>query len=262
MQNDLAAFDVPAFLQELRRTGCALGEPFHYFSSTTSTNDEAKRLAISGAPHGTTCFAEFQTEGRGRHGKHWQAEAKSQILTSIVLRGVNLQQATLTLAVGVALHRALEPLLPAQSLRIKWPNDLEVDGRKLAGILTESHVTSGGAAMIVGVGLNVWEPYSNDTLPLHATALRKLGCAMDRERLMVRLLAELATAVEDFARAGLAPFLPYLNRYDALQGAVVQVDAFEGRALGVAPNGALRVQTATGEVLVASGTVTRLGPPP
>src|SRR5690606_34522208 len=128
-----------AYLMRLRNVGCPLGEPLHYFASTTSTNDQAKTAASQGALSGATFVADHQTAGRGRHGRQWLATPNQQLLVSVVWRprgGVTT--AALTLAVGVALHRALAPLLPApETLAIKWPNDLEARGRKLAGVLVE-----------------------------------------------------------------------------------------------------------------------------
>lgn len=256
---ELSPFDVTAFLAELRSAGCALGEPFHYFTTTTSTNDEAKRLANGGAPHGTTCFADFQTSGRGRQGKSWQAQPNAQLLTSIVLRGSNItNDATLTLAVGVALHRALQSLLPGeQSLCIKWPNDIEANGRKLAGILTESHATGDAVVTVVGIGLNVWEPPSLTPLVPQPIALRSLGLELARETLMVQLLQALEGALSTFHAGGLPPFVQYLNQFDALNGATVSIDGLEGRASGIAPDGSLLLATANGIAAVSSGNVVR-----
>jgi BirA family transcriptional regulator, biotin operon repressor / biotin---[acetyl-CoA-carboxylase] ligase len=250
-------FDVNAFLTMLRRSGCSLGEPFHYFTTTTSTSDEAKQLALHNAPHGTTCLAEFQTNGRGRQGKTWQAQPNAHLLVSVVLRGANLvNNAAVTLAVGVAIHRALQPLVGKHPLRIKWPNDIEVDGNKLAGILTETHLSAGASATIVGFGVNVLEPSVADH-SLKARALRTLGCEVGRERLLLSLLSTVEAALADFERSGLTTFVPYLNQYDALWGATVHVDGIEGRALGVAADGGLLLDTGSERVTVGSGTVER-----
>ncbi len=195
-------------------------------------------------------------------GKAWAAQANAQILTSVLLRnsrGTN--NAALTLAVGVALHRALQSLLPEeQSLRIKWPNDIEAKGRKLAGILTESTTSESAVVTVVGIGLNVWEPPSPVAGEVQPIALRTLGLDVSRESLMVRLLQALAEAVATFERDDLVPFVPYLNQYDALLGTTISVDGVEGQAAGIASDGALRVATAQGVVAVSSGTIERKSP--
>lgn len=257
--SELSPFDVNAFLAELRRVGCSLGEPFHYFSTTTSTNDEANRLARLGVAHGATCFADYQSNGRGRQGKHWFAQPNAQLLASVLLRDVHVANgAQLTLAVGAALHRALRSVLPPDvPLHVKWPNDIEANGRKLAGILTESQLGADAITTVVGFGVNVWEPPHVDDELMHPVALRSLGCDVQRELLLITLLTSIDEALTAFRASGLTSFVPYLNQYDALAGANVNVDGKQGRALGIDADGALLVGTPEGKIAVTSGTVER-----
>lgn len=255
----LSPFEVNVFLAELRRVGCSLGEPFHYFSTTTSTNDEVKRLAATNVAHGATCLADYQSDGRGRQGKRWFAQPNAQLLASVLLRDMPLANgAQLTLAVGVALHRALQAVLPAEvKLHVKWPNDIEAGGRKLAGILTEAQLTTDAVTTVVGFGVNVCEPSRAEDEYMHPVALRSLGCEASREHLMVALLGSIEQALGAFRSSGLASFVPYLNQYDALAGMNVSVDGKVGRAAGIDADGALLLETSHGRVAVTSGTVER-----
>jgi BirA family biotin operon repressor/biotin-[acetyl-CoA-carboxylase] ligase len=129
-----------------------LGEPRHHFAAVGSTNDEARRLAGDGAPHGTTVTATSQTAGRGRQGRAWVAPAGQALTVSIVLRGLR-HPALLPLAVAVAVAETV-----GDDARIKWPNDVVFSGddgtlRKVAGILCEGRPAEGWA--VAGIGLNV-----------------------------------------------------------------------------------------------------------
>lgn len=253
-------FDVRAYLTRLRQVGCPLGEPLHYFASTTSTNDQAKTAASQGAASGATFVADHQTAGRGRHGRQWLAAPNQQLSVSVVWRPRGgVAPAALTLAVGVALHRALTPLLPAsESLTIKWPNDLEARGRKLAGVLVEASTTPHGPHVVIGFGLNV---HSAPTLAeLTPISLAELGMAITREGLLVDLLRALNGELNAFERHGAEAAVRYLNRHHALRGQSVRVDDVEGTVVKVSPAGALVLQTSTGLREVSSGTVERRTP--
>src|SRR3954464_7132382 len=129
------------------------GSPHRHFRLTDSTNDRARELAEAGAPHGTVVTASEQTAGRGRQGRTWSAPAGGALLYSAILRPLDERHMLLPLAVPIAVAEAVEVLRPAVGCRIKWPNDIWVEGRKLAGILIEARPQDGWA--VIGIGLNL-----------------------------------------------------------------------------------------------------------
>lgn len=134
----------------------AMGAVRVWFPRLTSTMDVAMALASAGAPHGTLVEAAEQTAGRGRLGRRWVAPAGSAFLGSWLLRApAGMALTALSPAVAAAVLRAVAALLPAAPVGFKWPNDVQVEGRKVAGILLTSRVTPPGAIVIAGTGINV-----------------------------------------------------------------------------------------------------------
>lgn len=252
-------FGVQHFLTHLRGVGSAFGEPFHYFTTTSSTNDEARTLATRGAPSGTTLLADHQTAGRGRLGRQWLAEPNQQLLVSLIWRPrAGSPQAALTLAVGVGLHRALSAILPAAPpLALKWPNDLEVSKRKLGGVLVEGGSSEHGPHAVIGFGLNVHPVQLAPDVTMNPVSLEELGVTAPREELLVTLLRSLDAELGRFEREGLNEAVTYLNRHHALAGEMVEVDGIRGTVACVAANGALVLETESGRKAVSSGTVER-----
>ena len=146
-----------------------------------STNDLARARAVAGEAAGLVIQADAQTRGRGRFGRNWASPA-GNLYASFLLRpgGPLAEAATLSLVAGLAVAEALDPLVddPAR-LRLKWPNDVLLDGRKLAGILLEGADDGRGAAawIVVGLGLNLaWSPADlPHTVSLAAAAGRQVG---------------------------------------------------------------------------------------
>ena len=160
-------------------------------AETASTNADAADAARAGAPEGTVVVAEHQTAGRGRLDRTWESPPGSGLALSAVLRPDGLALADwpwIPLMAGVATAEAVAQLgLVAQ---LKWPNDVEIGGRKLAGILVERIETPVGAAAIVGVGLNV--AMTADQLPIPtATSLSLEGLDVDREAVLSAILEAL-----------------------------------------------------------------------
>jgi BirA family biotin operon repressor/biotin-[acetyl-CoA-carboxylase] ligase len=137
------------------------GTPHRHYRSTDSTNTRARKLAVAGAPHGTVVTAAEQSEGRGRQGRTWTAPPNKALLYSAVLRPLEEHHTLLPLAVPLAVSEAAEELQPGIECSVKWPNDVLVEGRKLAGILIEARPQDGWA--VIGVGLNL--TISRDEFP-------------------------------------------------------------------------------------------------
>jgi BirA family biotin operon repressor/biotin-[acetyl-CoA-carboxylase] ligase len=206
----------------------ALGRPRLHLRATTSTNDRARELAQAGAPHGTLVTAGEQSAGRGRQGRTWSAPAGSALLLSLVLRD---PPSLLPLAAGVAVAD-----VAGADARVKWPNDVLVDGRKVAGILAEGRPQDGWA--VLGIGVNVAVRLEDLPPELHETAGTLGLTAADVEPTLAQLLSALvdALALDDGA---------LLARYrdrDALAGREVAWSGGSGRARGIDGEGRLVVE--------------------
>lgn len=219
---------------------------------TVSTQIDA---ASAGAP-GQGCavfFAEYQSAGMGRNGRTWASPASANLYFS-VSRRFSRRLATmsgLSLVVGIAAAEALLAMGFA-GVRLKWPNDLWVDARKLGGILVQLRNDPPGCNAIIGMGLNVRMPDEAARQIDQAWCdLSQLGHGVvSRNEVAARLLGVLLPALQRFDEAGLAPFLSRWQALDALRGKPVRVtdgaQRFEGTCLGIDDDGALRLSTDAG----------------
>lgn len=165
-----------------------LGRPRLHLRETSSTNDRARELAAAGAPHGTIVTAGTQTAGRGRQGRTWSAPPGRALLLSVIVRGSGEAFSLLPLAAAVAVADVAGP-----EARIKWPNDILLGDRKLAGVLCEGRPQEGWA--IVGVGVNVAVDLRDLPAELHATAATLGRPPTDVDVVLGRLLTELDRAL-------------------------------------------------------------------
>ena len=255
----MTPFDADRFRAAARESKPALGRPLMYEPVTGSTNDNALLAARSGAPHGSLFVADEQTAGRGRRGNVWLAAPGESLLFSVLLRPkLELSQTSaLTLAIGLALRDAVDPLLTT-SAQIKWPNDLYVNGKKLAGVLVESQLQGEHLqAVVVGVGLNVSTLDFPPEIAARATSLALLGARdIEREPLLQTLLNAIALRVEVYERTGIAGILDELNAADALRDQRVRVDALVGIGRGLDEQGRLLLEDDSGAVhAIIAGTV-------
>lgn len=208
---------------------------------------DAAALAAKGEPHGTVVVAECQTAGIGRHGHSWHSEADGGLYMSIILR-LDAPGPTVTMALGLAVQRAVDEVTGV-STDLRWPNDVMLNDRKLAGIM----VQSAESALIAGIGLNVNQAAFSAELKAIATSLRiETGLAHSKDQLLDRIVAESLRYVR-------------LNKYQILRrfeerssyvrGRAVEVDGkVQGITAGMDENGFLLVQTASGiEKIIAGG---------
>ncbi|MEA2160531.1 MAG: BirA family transcriptional regulator [Solirubrobacteraceae bacterium] len=219
----------------------ALGSPRLHLRRTASTNERARQLAGAGAPHGTLVTAAEQTAGRGRQGRAWVAPAGRALLMSLVLRG---PRRLLPLAAGVAVAELAGP-----QAKVKWPNDVLVDGRKIAGILVEGRPQEGWA--VLGIGLNVAVAMEDFPSELRSTA-GTLGLGPEAlEPTLARLLDQLG----QWLQADESTVLDAVRDRDALAGSKVSWTGGSGRAGGIDGDGRLVVITDTGRVALDAGEV-------
>lgn len=222
-----------------------------------STNTELLRRAEAGAPSGSVVVAERQSAGRGRMGRSWFAAPGASLTFSLLWRfAPGTQPHGLSLAVGVALAETLAELGVA-GLALKWPNDLLLDGRKLAGTLLEL-VPGAPHAAVIGIGVNLRLP------PDMPDEVRALAAALDRDlprnALLARLLAGLHGVLGEFAADGFVALRQrWLARCAHREAPVRILSEFapplEGRCIGVDVDGALQLETAVCIQRVLSGEV-------
>ena len=226
--------------------------------ATGSTNDDARRLAQDGAPEGTVVIARSQSAGRGRLGRSWHSPDGAGLYLSIVLRPqepldrVGRYALVAALAALEACHAA-----GAAAARIKWPNDVLVERRKVAGILAELRAGSGGAELVLGFGLNVGTPPQgypaelNGVTSLSAEAGRTVGVDETAEA----LLASLDAWIARLRRGGWEEVREAFVRYaPGVEGARVTLrGGASGITRGLDATGALLVETPKGDVPVHAG---------
>lgn len=231
-----------------------------------STNSELLRRQTS-ANGIDVLFAEGQTGGRGRHGRAWASPPGSNLYLSLARRfdGDLARLGGLSLVVGIVTAEALRAL-GTHPVRVKWPNDLVVDDgdalRKIGGVLVEGGVQDGRPRAVIGLGLNVRMPESTgDAIDQPWTDLHALlGDALpSRNTIAAAVLAALIDAIDRFDVEGFAPFLSRFDALDALRDVDVTTTiggvAHVGVAVGLADDGALRLRTSTGEILLRAGEV-------
>jgi BirA family biotin operon repressor/biotin-[acetyl-CoA-carboxylase] ligase len=229
-----------------------LGRPRVHLRLTDSTNAQARRLAAGGVPHGTLVTATEQSAGRGRQGRHWVAAPGRAILCSVVIRQ---PPRLLPLAAGVAVAETAEEVASAGSglaearCLVKWPNDVLLGGRKVAGILVEGRPQEGWA--VVGIGLNV--AGGDDEFP---SELRGLAGTLGLPPQAVEpTLGRLMGALNRWVSASPEDVLAAVGARDALRGQPVRWSAGQGQAEGLDADGRLVVVTQEGRVALEAGEV-------
>jgi BirA family transcriptional regulator, biotin operon repressor / biotin---[acetyl-CoA-carboxylase] ligase len=197
------------------------GKPHHHFEEIDSTNERAREMAIEGAEGGTVVTASSQTAGRGRHGRRWVAPPDEALLYSAILRPLTMRHLMLPLAVPIAVCEACEELAKVECL-IKWPNDIWLEEKKLAGVLIEARPPEWA---VIGVGVNV--SIADDEFPEDLRwPATSLGGDATPQKLRTRLDKALGRWVEADAEKVRSEF----ERRDALNGRPI---SWEGGPEGV-----------------------------
>jgi BirA family biotin operon repressor/biotin-[acetyl-CoA-carboxylase] ligase len=231
----------------------SFGRPHRHFLRTDSTNSRARELAAAGAPHGTVVTASEQTAGRGRQGRTWAAPPNKALLYSAIVRPLEEHHMMLPLAVPLAVCQAAEELNPDLECKVKWPNDIHVEGRKLSGVLIEARPQDGWA--VVGVGLNLSIPQEEFPTELQETAISLFnpghkggGRGSAAEVLSQRL--------EHWVQAEPDEVLAAWRERDALKGREIAWENGSGVADGVDDRGYLVVVIPSGDrIALGAGEV-------
>lgn len=219
-----------------------------------SSNSELMRRARAGQAEPVLLVAQAQTAGRGRLGRDWHSAPGDSLTFSLGLPLAPADWSGLSLAVGVSVAESLHP-----AIRLKWPNDLWLDNRKLAGILIETASFGAGAAggryAVIGIGINL-APRPAPGLATAPAALRELLPHADAPAVLQLVAEPLVRDVLRFAQEGFAAFQARFAARDLLRDRPVRLsDGTEGVARGVDARGSLLVHTAAGLQAVSSSEV-------
>jgi len=241
------------------------GTPHRHYRSTDSTNTRARELAAAGAPHGTVVTASEQTAGRGRQGRTWTAPPNKALLYSAIVRPLEDHHTLLPLSVPLAVCEAAEQLRPDLNCKVKWPNDIHIEGRKLAGVLIEARPQDGWAVIGIGLNLTIEQAEFPSDLQDRATSLftadqrtQKRGSAGPSPLLSAGppLLGPLNQRLNHWIKAEPNEVLSEWRKRDALKGREVAWEGGSGVADGVDDRGYLVVITPSGDrIAVGAGEV-------
>jgi BirA family transcriptional regulator, biotin operon repressor / biotin---[acetyl-CoA-carboxylase] ligase len=227
------------------------GRPYLYERSCEST----QQLLEPGLPEGAVAACDVQTKGRGRLGREWEAPPGAAILCSVVLKPPGERStAQLSLVAGIAVAEAVEQAL-GLAVQIKWPNDVMVNRRKVAGILAEAS----GDTAILGIGLNVnqrVEELPTETRVAAASLYTTDGVRRPRAPILADLLGELEHAYDRWRERGLGGLYDTLGARDFLRGRRIFLDGQEGVGIAIERDGRLAVEIGGERRLVESGEVT------
>jgi BirA family biotin operon repressor/biotin-[acetyl-CoA-carboxylase] ligase len=268
---DLDSLRAPLDVAALRARLVGPGLPWRQLdvvAETGSTNADLIARAEGGTDiDGSVLLAEHQIAGRGRHGRQWSAPPRAQVALSVGVGGSSVPRSGwgwLPLATGVAVADALSAISGVE-IGLKWPNDVLVDGGKLAGILAE--VAPSASAIVLGLGLNVTLTTDEAPDPIATSLLLQGSSATDRNTLARRILRELALRIDAWRTAGGADpaLLADYQRYSVTLGSRVRASMpgdreVVGTARAVDETGRLCIDTGGETVAISAGDITHLRP--
>jgi BirA family transcriptional regulator, biotin operon repressor / biotin---[acetyl-CoA-carboxylase] ligase len=244
-----------------RRT---IGRRIEYHEEIESTNTEAVHLAQQDAPEGTVIIAEAQSCGRGRLDRIWESPPAMNLYLSVILRPdiTAVSASLIPLMVGVAVAEVISQYCKGR-VRLKWPNDILIDGKKICGILTEMRTRADRVAFIIagiGVNLNMQKLHFPRELRETATSLRiEMECEIDRLDFSVRLIETLEHWYRIFLNGGRDHIRQSWLKYADIIGRRIEVvfksDMQRGTVVGLDENGALLIRGETGVQQVLAGDV-------
>lgn len=246
---------------------CMFSGKIHYADTVDSTNTQVKHLGDQNAPQGTAYIADRQTSGKGRRGHEWESPAGTNAAFSFLLRPdfAPSRASMLTLVAGMAVAKAVLRLTDLP-VKIKWPNDIVISGKKICGILTEmSAEIERISYVVVGIGININNDAFPDNIKDVATSLKiESGHELHRADVVKEVLQAFAEYYEKFAKTG--DMTELIDEYNSMlinAGKKVQIlgkDSFVGEAQGIDEEGRLLVKDEKGNIqAVMSGEVSVRG---
>jgi BirA family biotin operon repressor/biotin-[acetyl-CoA-carboxylase] ligase len=250
-------------------TGKFIGHQLYYYEEIGSTNDEAFHLGLSGAPEGTALIANSQNAGKGRMQRIWHSPAGKNIYTSIILRPKieSARAPQISILAGVAVAEILESYCPDR-IKLKWPNDVLINGKKVCGILSQIKTNASEVDFIVlGMGINVNISYSQfpkEICDLATSLVIETGREISRQELIISLYENLAKWYKQLLQDGFARIKEKWLSMSPMIGELVQVmfqeEAVSGTAIGLDEDGSLILLTASNKkykVLAGDATIVK-----
>ena len=246
--------------------GKFIGHRLYYYEEIGSTNDEAFRLGSAGAPEGTALIANSQSAGKGRMQRVWYSPAGSNIYTSIILRP-QIEPARapqISILAGVAVADILESYCPDR-IKLKWPNDVLINGKKVCGILSQMKtIVSEVDFIILGIGINVnisYNEFPKEICNIATSLAIETGREISRQELIIRLYENLAKWYKQLLGDGFGRIKEKWLSMSPMIGQTVQVmfqeEAVSGKAIGLDEDGSLILLAAGNKKLkVSAGDAT------
>ena len=247
---------LPAIIKKELKTKWAGRGEIVYSKEMTSTNRIAKEKGHEGLPHGSVVICEHQTAGKGRLGRVWDDESGVALTHTLLLRpNLAIEQVALcTLACALSMAEAIETIAPSVEVGIKWPNDLIINGKKCAGILSEMTADMDGLQfLILGVGVNVNQSSFSEELQDKAISISMAtnGQIHCRRELLLAYLKQIEIHMDELCSDGLSAMMDSYSKRSATLGKVVNVigmkESFIGEAISIDDTGALIVKDEQGE---------------
>ena len=246
--------------------GKFIGHKLYYYEEIGSTNDEAYRLGLAGAPEGTALIAEKQNAGKGRLQRVWHSPAGKNIYTSIILRP-KIESAIapqISILAGVAVAEVLDSYCPDR-IKLKWPNDVLIDGKKVCGILSQIKIATSEVDFIVlGMGINVnisYGQFPKEICNLATSLTIETGREISRQELIISLYENLGKWYKHLMQDGFGRIKEKWLSISPMIGEPVQVmfreEAVNGKAIGLDEDGSLILLAAGNkEFKVSAGDAT------
>jgi BirA family biotin operon repressor/biotin-[acetyl-CoA-carboxylase] ligase len=263
LEKEPHAFHPTLFEALLHEAPCPFFDSYLTLNEVDSTNDVAELELSKGREAPFFVLADTQTSGRGRRGRIWHSPDKANLYLSVALRPSlppsRLQTITLWLGMRICMLLRDTYALP---VLIKWPNDLILHGKKIAGMLTEARVDAEQTRdLVFGVGLNVnstEDDFPGELASIASSLALNTGKSINLSRLSIKIIHQLAAAIQEYLDDQYVDELTNLwPEFDYLRGQTVQAGEFEGRVLGINKTGSLRLERPDGStVLLHSGEVT------
>jgi BirA family transcriptional regulator, biotin operon repressor / biotin---[acetyl-CoA-carboxylase] ligase len=239
------------------------------FDRCSSTMDLAHQFAMDGASHGTVVVAEEQVAGRGRTGKSWMSERGAGVWASVLVRqATHAPAGVLSLRVGLTLAERLNRYVPAP-IQLKWPNDLFLDARKLAGVLAEARWRGDLLEwIVVGVGVNVRdsganassERQHNELLSSGQPSIATVGSQVRRSDILVDVISAILDAADIADELSPHELALYASR-DLARGREV-IAPLSGVVLGITARGGVQIRTSAGDQVAVAGSLVFRSPHP